>query len=733
MKTKNTLRAYLALLLTSILLLGALPVPAAAATPAALNIAVLSDPHIYPDDMTGGFCEAYIEAQAANGRALESTQKRFEAALADLSARVNAENLQYLLVPGDTSEWGELAGHELAARLLEEFEDATGVEVLVIPGNHDLSNGDARDFSTGALVKAEYLKHDDYPAVYSRLGYELAIERFGLSYTADLGGKYRLIAADTNRRRIGTGERYTQAELREWVLDQCAKAEADGKIVVGMGHHPLGEMFGNMDTFMGDNFGFGDACGAAEAFAEAGMHYYFSGHLHFNEIAQRVSDAGEPLYDIMTAATAFFPGGYRIVNFSELDGKIEADVRSVFLPLVNPSPHPDNPFYDTLYGRGFGAPDGSGLAGWVSCAVKFALGPTLEGLSFADMAKGSGVDIAPLNSLLSYLDRRLFGQPERLLDILNGLAAEILALPVSKLPCTRFIDEFGFGGPAKPGTFEDLGNSALIYLFGKRGGAATDAFVRDALRRFQNGEFVDQLLNFAVPKLLAALGGEVLPLLLDNPAAICALQKLASALDCPVLFMPLLALAAGPNVRAALSDSLYRFAGGVMTGQSPTSSPDGLLVYDGPVEVPTGPLTYRLPQDITVDAGWSGAEITWYTKAGVNTPALIVTDKNGNPAPEVQIAITSAAEEVMAGPLDIGYAKLMGRALPALKHTARLTGLKPGKTYHFTAGDSTWDWWAEPVSFTTVWDKVLGFFGRIWDWLRGLLGIVRVWLVNAGW
>jgi hypothetical protein len=56
----------------------------------------------------------------------------------------------------------------------------------------------------------------------------------------------------------------------------------------------------------------------------------------------------------------------------------------------------------------------------------------------------------------------------------------------------------------------------------------------------------------------------------------------------------------------------------------------------------------------------------------------------------------------VAEQLDIGYAKLLGRAQPALKHTARLTGLKPGKAYLFTAGDSKRGWWAGPQRFAAA-------------------------------
>jgi len=690
MQTKKTLRKLLALLLPAVLLLAAVHIPAAAKAPASpagdaanLRIAILSDPHVYPDAMTGNFCEAFIEREAPNGRAIEHTQGLFEAALADLKARAKREKLDFLLVAGDMTEWGEYEGHALVAKLLRQFERETGVQVAVVPGNHDLSNSDAADFSSGAMEKARYLKHDEFPEVYAKLGYDLpGCERFGdsLSYVANLGRNYRLIAVDSNRRRVGADDRYSQAELRDWVLGQCAAAQAAGRTIIGMGHYPLGEQIGNQDTFMADNYGFGDSMQAAEAFADAGMHFYFSGHLHFNEIAMRVSDSGEPLYDVMTASSAYFPGGYRTVKFSAAGGAIKADVRSIAVPLTNPSPYPDDPYFDTLYGRCFSSPDGGHLAGWLKHAVSFALGPTLR-----DMNLG-----------IPYLDQRLFGQPERLLDIINGLVEELVAMPVSELPCTRFIDEYGFGDSAKPGTFEDLGNSALLYLFGKRYDAAEDLFVQDALRRMQNGEFIDQLLSLAVPKIVAALGGEVLPLLLNTSAAKCAVEKLAEGLDCPPLYMPLLLLLDGFGVRDALSASLYKFAGGVMAGQSSTGGRDGVLVYDGPVEVPTDPGTFRLPQELNISKGLGCAEITWYTRPSACTPELIVTDKDKNPVPEVKVSIESRAEEIMAEQLDIGFTKLLGRAQPVLKHTARLTGLKPGKSYRFTAGDSEWGWWGAP-------------------------------------
>jgi len=645
---KKTLRRFAALLLPVLLLL---PLPAAAknapAGGAVLRMAVIADPHFYPDEMTGGFNEAYREDNATIGRSIEHAQTLFVSALAALKKRVKAEQIEFLLIPGDMTREGEYEGHARVARMLEKFERETGVQVAVVPGNHDVNMGLAADYSSGVRETARNLSPEEFLAMYGKLGYDLpGCERFEgtLSYAADLGKRYRLIAIDTNLHRLDGGEAYGEDDLRAWVVRQCEEARAAGRTPIGMGHHSLAEQIGGQEALMG-NFSFRDVRGIGEDFADAGMHFYFSGHLHLSEIAMRVSDRGEPLYDICTASTAAFPGGYRTVKFSTARGKTEVDVRSHSVPLNAPPPYPQ-PYYGTLFGLTFGSADGDGLAGYVKAMARGGVMGILGNLGIDAPVKALGIDLA--------------GFVDQFVD-------DALALPVSELPCTRFIGAYGFGDPDKPGTVEDLANSALVYLMGKTLDFADDPFLLDALRRMRSGELLDQLLDFAVSELLGSLGNGVLPLL---------------------------DLAIGPSVREAMSASIYRFAVDVVTRRSPTGSPDGLLVYGGPVEVPTDPDTFRLPQDLSVAArGLACAEITWYTRQSACTPELIITDKDGNPAPEVKASISSQAEDVTAEQLDLGLVKLLGRTQPALKHTARLTGLTPGKTYRVTAGDGAWGWW----------------------------------------
>ncbi|MCL2299512.1 MAG: metallophosphoesterase, partial [Firmicutes bacterium] len=362
---KNTLRKLTALLLSVVLFMSLFQISAGASDPAMLRVAVLADPHFYADKMTGGFCDAYKAQSASKGRPAELAETLFLAALQEIKSRVKTDGLEYLLVPGDMTRDGEYEGHVRVARLLRDFERDTGIPVAVVPGNHDVSKGNAADYSSGKREQARNLSPDEFLSLYAKLGYDLPnCERMPgtLSYAADLGKRYRLIAFDDYRHALVGAEKPAQEALQAWVVGQCEKAKAAGKTIVGLGHHTLGEQLGGQEALM-DNFAMVYPRGVGEAFADAGMHFYLSGHLHLSEIAVLVSDRGEPLYDITTASTASFPGDYRTVKFSTAGKKVTADVRSRAVPLTTKAPYP-GPYYAGLFGRTFGADlTGGGLTG----------------------------------------------------------------------------------------------------------------------------------------------------------------------------------------------------------------------------------------------------------------------------------------------------------------------------------------------------------------------------------
>ena len=723
---KKAPKKCLSLLLCTALLLSLLLIPANAKQPAKLRVALLSDIHLYPEELAGGYNEAFQEDQYL-GRSHEQTPGTLRSALAAIKARAARGEIDYLLITGDLTREGERLGHERLAEILRKFEKETGVPVVVVPGNHDINNGGAATFINGVKEKVPSVTPEEFRQIYAQLGYDLRgnradfapkgeDKRGGLSYAVDLGPHYRLVAIDfQGRDRVTT-------ELRAWVVGQCRAAVKAGKTVVGMGHYNLGESFTGHLLVISDSLdNMREIC---EEFADAGMHFYFSGHMHLSEIAPWVSDSGEVLYDIVVPGTFSFPGDYRVVNFTTEGRRVEADVRSYpldeALPVTANGVTYPSPYYASNLEHTFGY-NGEGLRGLAKAAIKDNIVKLYKSGGLAAKVKESA-DFGPINALMGYLDERLFNNPDTI-ALLSGVIDDVFALRVSKLPCTCFIDEIGFGDLKKAGTVEDAGNSIITYMFWHKHDPADDAFIQDVLRRIKNGDLIDQVLAFAVPKILDVLGEGILPLLagVDIQAVNCALQAAFGTFNLPLILL----LALLPGTKETISATLYDFAVGAITSQSPTGSgADAKLVYDGPIKsIPTGPNTFRLSYDISVNIGnWGrSAEITWYTKASLASPGLKLTDKAGNPAEEISVTYSSEPVEITVSELDIGIARMAGYRMNAVRHTAKVEGLEPFKTYQFTAGDSKAGWWAAPQKLEPTEKPVSDFFEQEQAWILGML------------
>lgn len=64
------------------------------------------------------------------------------------STTVKKDDPDVLLISGDLTKDGEREGHEALAGILERFEEETGAQVYITPGNHDLNNSNAMNFNT---------------------------------------------------------------------------------------------------------------------------------------------------------------------------------------------------------------------------------------------------------------------------------------------------------------------------------------------------------------------------------------------------------------------------------------------------------------------------------------------------------------------------------------------------------------------------------------------------------
>ncbi len=138
-----------------------------------------------------------------------------------------------------------------------------------------------------------------------------------------------------------------------------------------------------------------------------------------------------------------------------------------------------------------------------------------------EVRQSSGLDI--VGNVMNFL-RGLDGQimdnyindTDKLYGDIKTALEKLMQVKVSDVPCTKFIDTYGFGDKDAPGTIEDMFFSVLVYMYvgNEQDNIKDDLFMQDVLKNCGETEFVDLVFesviqyvvkDFAVDKVLATL------------------------------------------------------------------------------------------------------------------------------------------------------------------------------------------------------------------------------------
>lgn len=225
-----------------------------------------------------------------------------------------AENdeCKFVLIPGDLADDGRTRpeDHRTMAEKLQKFEDETGKPVYVINGNHDAS------------IESN-TTYDLFKEIYYNFGYDEALSKRDddCSYTADLPGKYRLIALDSNHPTASTEDGMTSEKIN-WVKEQVEKCNADGRYPILMMHHNLLDHL-PIQRIISRNFIVRNHFLTAEKFADWGIKIVLTGHEHCNDATSYTSALGNKIYDFATTSLTMFPLAYRFFTFNDDEIKYE--------------------------------------------------------------------------------------------------------------------------------------------------------------------------------------------------------------------------------------------------------------------------------------------------------------------------------------------------------------------------------------------------------------------------
>lgn len=305
------MKKFISVFLSIAILLSVTAVAISASDDGIMTFAVASDLHyVEPTEEVSHDIDDPI-FYYANRRAQMEHESGF---IIDEFLRQCAENddCEFVLIPGDLVNDGKviLQQHLDVAEKLTKFEKETGKPVYVIDGNHDVGY----DCATTPEVFKE---------VYHEFGYSEALETVDgdCSYTANIGEKYRLIAADSCDHSKSTEDGLTTDRL-SWIVEQAKKAKEDGKYPILMMHHNLLDHL-PAQRLISRNFIVRFHYSTAEILANCGIKLVFTGHEHCSDAATYTSTLGNVIYDFATTSLSMYPLEYRMFHITDEEIRYE--------------------------------------------------------------------------------------------------------------------------------------------------------------------------------------------------------------------------------------------------------------------------------------------------------------------------------------------------------------------------------------------------------------------------
>lgn len=281
-----------------------------------LKIVILSDTHLMEPSLLRQEGKAYDDYVAHDRKMLTLSGDLMEQATQDiLRLRPNC-----LLIAGDLTKDGETVSHlYLRDKFLKRIRQA-GIEVYVIPGNHDVNNPHAVIFDGDSTTRVPSPNAKEFADIYHDYGYgnTLARDSHSLSYVTRLDENTRLLCLDAceyeendfDKNTCETGGRL-KPETMAFVKEQVADARKSGKRLLAMMHHGVVEHWKWQGKAMREYL-VEDWKKVCRQFRKLGIEIVFTGHFHAQDIAKR----GE-LYDIETGSLISYPSPYRVVTLTD--------------------------------------------------------------------------------------------------------------------------------------------------------------------------------------------------------------------------------------------------------------------------------------------------------------------------------------------------------------------------------------------------------------------------------
>ncbi len=220
-------------------------------------------------------------------------------------SEVTAEKPDYLLITGDITFNGEKQSHIDFSQKLKRIEQA-GVQVLVIPGNHDVDYPFAYAYNNDMMSRTDRITREEYAQLYGDFGLNQAYSKDEetYSYLYRLNKNVVLLALDCNTR--GTGR--VPDRTVEWVEKELSKLGEDTTVITAT-HQTLFDHFsGNMNAA---KYAVYNSEKLIEVLKNKNVPFNLCGHIHTQHIYR-----DDVITDIATESISVTPFNYGVVKIT---------------------------------------------------------------------------------------------------------------------------------------------------------------------------------------------------------------------------------------------------------------------------------------------------------------------------------------------------------------------------------------------------------------------------------
>lgn len=254
-----------------------------------------------------------------DGKLTHYSPEYFDAFLAE----VTEKQPQVLILSGDITLNGSMKSHEEVVKKLEALQNA-GIDVLVIPGNHDIRST-AGDYTSEEPVIVEDASVEDFMNMYENFGPAQAISRdeSTFSYVYEATPYLRIFMIDTNCLGKGT----VQASTLTWMETQLKEAKRIGADVIAVTHQNL-HIHNELLYFSYQLYNADELLALYEKY---NVKLNLSGHIHVQSIVANTTepDVTVPEVAVGSLAVCGTPYGELSYNGKELSYKTsKTDVSS---------------------------------------------------------------------------------------------------------------------------------------------------------------------------------------------------------------------------------------------------------------------------------------------------------------------------------------------------------------------------------------------------------------------